>query len=62
VHGFATGSDPLGSTITSGINDHAIYYQRLTTGVIPEPASLVVWSLLGALGIGVAWWRRRRAA
>lgn len=27
---------------------------------IPEPASLIVWSLLGALGITVGWWRRRR--
>jgi hypothetical protein len=31
-------------------------------GVIPEPSTLIVWSLLGALGIGLAWWRRRRAA
>jgi len=25
---------------------------------IPEPASMIVWSLLGALGITVGWWRR----
>jgi len=30
-------------------------------GVIPEPAACVVWSLLGAIGVGVGWWRRRRA-
>jgi len=29
---------------------------------IPEPCTLVVWSLLGASGIGIGWWRRRRAA
>ena len=29
---------------------------------IPEPAALVVWSLLGASGIGIGWWRRRRGA
>ncbi len=28
---------------------------------IPEPSTLIVWSLLGALGITVGWWRRRRA-
>lgn len=28
----------------------------------PEPGSLIVWSLLGALGIAGGWWRRRRAA
>ncbi len=27
---------------------------------IPEPSTLVIWSLLGALGITVGWWRRRR--
>jgi len=31
-------------------------------GVIPEPSTLMIWSLLGALGVSVAWWRRRRAA
>jgi len=30
--------------------------------VIPEPTGFVVWSLLGALGITVGWWRRRRQA
>ena len=32
------------------------------TGVIPEPGSIVVWSLLGALGTTVVWWRRRKPA
>lgn len=26
---------------------------------VPEPATIVIWSLLGALGVAVAWWRRR---
>jgi hypothetical protein len=28
--------------------------------VIPEPASLCVWTVLGALGAGAGWWRRRK--
>ena len=31
-------------------------------GAVPEPASLVVWSLLGGLGIAVGSWRKRNAA
>lgn len=31
VHAYATGLDPLGSTLYSGVNDQAIYHQRLTT-------------------------------
>ncbi len=29
---------------------------------VPEPATLVIWSLLGALGVSIGWWRRRKAA
>ncbi len=29
---------------------------------IPEPSTLVIWSLLGLLGITVGWYRRRKAA
>ncbi len=28
--------------------------------VVPEPSSVVVWSLLGTVGITSGWWRRRR--
>ena len=53
VHGFATGFDPLGATISSTVNDQAIYYQRLTT--VPEPATILL------LGFGsLALLRRRR--
>jgi hypothetical protein len=31
-------------------------------GVIAEPSTFTVWSLLGALALTLAWWRRRRAA
>jgi hypothetical protein len=30
-------------------------------GVIPEPSTLVIWSLLGICGIGIGWRRRRKA-
>ncbi len=32
------------------------------TTATPEPAALTVWSLLGGIGIGLGWKRRRRAA
>jgi len=32
---------------------------RSATGVIPEPSTLVVWSLLGGLGMGLGWRRQR---
>jgi len=28
---------------------------------IPEPCSLIVWSLLAVLGIALGWWRKRKA-
>jgi hypothetical protein len=30
-----------------------------TATVTPEPSTLIIWSLLGGLGITVGWWRRR---
>jgi hypothetical protein len=31
-------------------------------GTVPEPSTLIVWSLLGAASIGLTWWRKRNAA
>ncbi len=28
---------------------------------IPEPSTLIIWSLLGALGIAVGWYRKRKS-
>jgi hypothetical protein len=61
------GASPLSfwaATTGSGTLGTGLYTISLSppTGVIPEPASLIVWSLLGALGIGLGCWRRRKAA
>lgn len=29
---------------------------------IPEPSTVAIWSLLGAMGVAIGWWRKRRAA
>ncbi|MGA2060499.1 MAG: carbohydrate binding domain-containing protein [Thermoguttaceae bacterium] len=29
---------------------------------IPEPTTLIIWSLLGTLAITIGWWRRKRVA
>ena len=34
----------------------------LTVRPVPEPATIIIWSLLGALGIAVGVYRRRKAA
>ena len=31
-------------------------------GVVPEPASCIVWSLIALSCLGAGWWRRRKAA
>lgn len=35
---------------------------NLMGDVIPEPSTFIIWSLLGAIGFGAGWWRRRRTA
>ena len=38
--------------------------EGLVTGdpIVPEPSTVIIWSLLGVLGITVGWWRRCKAA
>jgi len=35
---------------------------RAVPGDIPEPSTLIIWSLLASLGMGLGWWRRRKRA
>ena len=44
--------------------DDLRYGQMETTPppVVPEPASCIVWSLIGLSCVGAGWWRRRKAA
>jgi len=38
-----------------------VAYEQTATNVIPEPTTVVVWSLLAALGLAAGWRRRRRS-
>jgi hypothetical protein len=31
------------------------------SNVVPEPATIIIWSLLGTVAITIGWWRRRKA-
>lgn len=33
-----------------------------TDSTVPEPATIIVWSLLGSIAVGLGWWRKRGAA
>jgi hypothetical protein len=57
-NGTAGFSNPLdGGTFSLAVSDNAL---SLQFNPIPEPSTLIIWSLLGAFGISVGWWRRRR--
>jgi hypothetical protein len=44
-----------------GFKDIRVFTAGNST-TVPEPASLIVWSLLGTVVSGGAWWRRQRPA
>jgi hypothetical protein len=50
----------------TAISAGGTFNMALEATLIPEPSTLIIWSLLGALGIAVAWCRfgtgRRRPA
>jgi hypothetical protein len=31
-------------------------------GAVPEPSTIIIWSLIGGLGIAVGWWRKQKTA
>jgi hypothetical protein len=43
-------------------NDFVVQLKGVDHYGTPEPATIVIWSLLGAVGIATACWRRRKAA
>jgi hypothetical protein len=50
---------PDNSTIPSRVRDYA-WAVEWEVGIIPEPSTLLIWSLLAGLGIGAGWRRRKR--
>jgi hypothetical protein len=62
---FATFADPdtvsLGNVILNSYNygqSYDVYWDNLSTATVPEPATLIVWSLLGATTwLGMRVWR-----
>lgn len=31
------------------------------SSIVPEPVTIIIWSLLGSIVIGLGWWRKRKA-
>ncbi len=55
------------SLATAGLGFHGFeggeqIFTVVASATVPEPASLIIWSLLGFVGTGVAWRRSRRAS
>jgi hypothetical protein len=61
---FAAGDYPRRICSATGTESGAWYWDdvSLTAEAIPEPATIIVWSLLGLAGAGLGRWRRKRAA
>ena len=37
-------------------------FTEATTGVVPEPSTFAIWSVMGLSFVGIGWYRRRKAA
>lgn len=59
----STGGTPVVLLFNNGVQDFlgTIGNVVIEENGVPEPASLIVWSLLGCLGVSLAWRRRRKA-
>ncbi len=54
-----TGSASLFADASDGLDGP---WQLATPYVVPEPSTIVIWSLIGAIGAGCRCWRRRKAS
>jgi hypothetical protein len=54
-------TDPTGFTsvqLTSP--DYVLDINNIAYATVPEPATFIIWSILGGLGLTVGWWRKRK--
>jgi hypothetical protein len=59
---LADAENYLGNTVFMARLDDTVYYlTAVHQAAIPEPATLIVWGLLGVVAAGYGVWRRRRA-
>ena len=58
--GYGAGGDD-GIAQTAYVDDLTINYSN-GSATVPEPATMIVWSLLGGIGLAFGYWRRNRAA
>lgn len=56
--------DIIGGTLTDDeiVNVQPLFGSDGAPLLVPEPSTLIIWTLLGALGISFAWQRKRRTA
>ena len=54
----------LNSQLFVGYGDYpaAQLVMAVKESPVPEPATFIIWSLLGGFGIAMGWWRKRKAA
>jgi hypothetical protein len=58
---FLLDLNPIGNLPNQSEDGIFVTAERVND-LVPEPSTLIIWSLLGGLGIGVGWWRKRKAA
>ena len=45
----------------ASFSPYAVDNLQFNSAGVPEPSALIVWSLLGTLGLGLGWWRTQKA-